>query len=193
MMRCGCPEEDQQQTPQSPGVVMPEESIVFALVSPLTANAESVAVLSKSRLKDRALSVCRGDYSSYEDLLQHVVEPQLDGNDERDEQNKRIYRGYQWTSCEEIRKILADIASSSRDNEPEVPLVGAFCVVDDAQPDYSSHALVGYSRPENPKFWQKHDREAARANLLVALQRNGTIKPGDDHTNLSCWGAKRVA
>jgi hypothetical protein len=169
MNRCGCPEEEIQQTANSPGIIEPTESIVFALVKPLTANAGSVANLSTSKLKARNLSVCRGDYSSYADLIRNVVEPQLNRDPSRE------YIGYHWAPCHEIRSIMTQPSGAGKMSPPSQP-VGAFCVIDDAVDGYPAHAVIGFSKP-NPKFWEKHDRQAARGNLLLVLQRRGLFDP----------------
>ena len=167
MTRCGCPNEDTQQTTESPGIVELGESIVFACIHPETAPERGVAMLPKEKLKKTDLSVCRGAYSSHDDLLEHVVKPQLSKKPER------IYKGYYWVVCKEIRDI---IAVQKKENSDKT--AGAFCVVDDALPDYTAHAVIGFSRPSD-NFWSKHDREAARGDLLIAVQCRGLHGPPD--------------
>jgi len=169
MNRCGCIEEDSQQTPSSPGIVEPQESIVFACVHPETAPERGVSMFQKTKLIKRDLSVCRGNHSRHSDLLCHVVEPQLTKKPARE------YKGYYWATCREIRDIVAELTGKKHSDNRTV---GAFCVVDDALGDYTAHAVIGFSRPDND-FWEKHNREAARGNLLVAVQRRGLHCPAD--------------
>jgi hypothetical protein len=170
MNRCGCIEEDSQQSPTSPGIVEPHESIVFACIHPETAPERGVSMFPMEKLKKFDLSVCRGDYSEHSDLLSHVVRPQLAKYPARE------YKGYYWTTCEEIRDVVAPVASGQAHSDNRT--VGAYCVVDDALGDYTAHAVIGFSRPEN-NFWKKHDRQAARGNLLIAVQRRGLHRPAD--------------
>jgi hypothetical protein len=172
MNRCGCPEEDSQQTSNSPGIVQLEESIVFAMIFPRTADILGVACLPNGDLKNRQLSVCRGDFSSYAELLERVVQPQL----LRDP--SRHYVGYHWATCAEIRAIYAQLSPKQLQRQSNATSeVGAFCVIDDAVNGYDAHARVGYSSPPIAKFWEKHERAAARGNLLIVLQARGTFKP----------------
>lgn len=122
-----------------------------------------------NKLKKRDLSVCRGDHSRYSDLLRYVVEPQLANKPARE------YKGYYWATCSEIRDIAAELTGKEHSDNRTV---GAFCVVDDALGDYTAHAVIGFSHPDND-FWKKNNREAARGNLLIAVQRRGLHYPAD--------------
>ena len=107
MSRCGCPEEDEQQTLTSPGIVVLEETIVFAIIHPRTADENGIATLPNSDLSARKLSVCRGNYSSYPEFYEKVVRPQLSKDP------TRKYLGYHFALCGEIRAIEAELRSEN--------------------------------------------------------------------------------
>src|SRR4051794_39386248 len=100
MNRAGCPEEQSQQTIGSPGVVSDFESLVFALVSPISADPQSVAILPKSKLVEQQISLCRAKYSSYEEMVSKVVAPLIGRSKDRE------YRGYVWALTSEVREVL---------------------------------------------------------------------------------------
>jgi hypothetical protein len=168
MSREGCPEEDTQQNNESPDIVRNDEPIVYALVYPTSASEQSIAYFHGSRLKDRELSICRARYSSYGEMREKVVQPQLDNDATRE------FKGYLWAPCYEIRSILATprIDIKEKPKEQQDP-VGAFCVIDDGDTNFRAHARLGYSAPNRRDFWSKNDREAARGNLSLTLQVRG--------------------
>ncbi len=178
MSRDGCPEEDTQQKKESLGIVINDEPIVYALVHPTSINDQSVAYFHSGRLKNRQLSVCRASYSSYREMYEKVVQPQLEAD------STRQYRGYLWAPCHEIRSILATRRNDAKAGSEEQRPVGAFCVIDDGDANFRAHARLGYSAP-SLNFWSKNDREAARGNLSLTLHtrgiHNGTSTPPFPH------------
>lgn len=154
MTRCGCAKEDSTQSAFSPGVVSNEEPIVYALVQPDTS---SVKAISKSRLKESTLSVCRAAHCAGAHAHAQIVQVLLEKNGER------IEEGFFYALCSEIRAIMLGETNQ-----------GAFCVVDDALEGFESHAHVGFSDPKDSKL--KNHREAARANLLLLLKHRGVFR-----------------
>ncbi len=169
MSRAGCLEETAQQSAHSPGVVVNEEPVVFALVLDDSANEQSIKIFPNNRLKDKQQSFCRSTHCTFEKMYDHVVKPQLSAP------NPLEYKGYLWAPVSEIRSIVAE-RNNARDKTPDLtPVsVGALCVIDDGEVDYRAHARVGYANPR-PTFWRLHDSVAARGNLLLALQRRGKL------------------
>jgi|GEM_PF-2873798 len=151
MSRCECEREGSQQSEHSPGIVSDDETIVYALVEPLTS---SVKAISKSGLKAGTVSVCRAGYTTGPDAKAKTVDILLAKDSSRTDD------GFLHAPCAEIRAI--PLGSSN---------IGAFCVIDDGLPDHISHAHLGYSEPADVKL--RNDREAARANLLAVLNRRG--------------------
>lgn len=149
MTRCGCPKEATSQSVNSPCLVADDEPIVYALVNPLTS---SVKDISKSQLKDSKLSVCRAKYIDGPTAKKKTVDV-LIAND-----STREHEGFLYAFCEEIRAI--NLGDSS---------VGAFCVIDDALPDYDAHAHLGFSEPDDSDL--KNERVAARGNLLLLFKK----------------------
>jgi hypothetical protein len=151
MSRCECETEDSQQSAYSPGTVSDGETIVYALIEPLTS---SVKLFSKSQLQRGELSVCRADFCTGEEAHASIVKPLLE------KVVDRIDNGFLYALCSEIRSI--PLGDSS---------YGAFCVVDDGLVDYAAHAHLGYSIPPEEKL--RNFREAARGNLLKIFQKRG--------------------
>jgi hypothetical protein len=161
MSRCGCAPEDEQQSEHSPGVVQNEEPLVIV--------TDTVDLTLKSfpnnKLKSGQLSVCRAALCRFDEMFAAVVgdvsAPRID------------YKGYFWALANEIRSIIAK-RNTSRDKTPHLPpkKVGAFCVIDDGEPDYKPHACLSYSRPSD-NFWSLHDTVAARGDLLIAFESRG--------------------
>ena len=169
MRRCGCPEEEVQQTATSPGVVLDDEPIIFALIEPITAERNVGAKFSKSKLIERSLSVCRGAHMSYADLLEHVVDSVVR------KESRRKYIGYHWATCGEIRAIMSEPKPGrSGKGEAGTKEFGAFCVIDDANGDHLAHAVIGFSRPADD-FWSKNDRLAAQQNLKRVFEARGIM------------------
>jgi hypothetical protein len=164
MTREGCPDEDTQQSEWSPSTVHNSEPLIFVLIQPLTINESSVAYFEKGKLKNQTLSLCRGQHSTFSELKDKVIDPVCDADETRQ------YRGYSWAQCEEIRSILA-VKRTSGNGGGESTLA-AFCIMDDGLEEYRAHARMGFSKPSDD-FWAKHDREAARGNLLIAFQKRG--------------------
>ncbi len=164
-MRVGCPEEDQPQT-ASPGIVDDSEMLVFALICPVTADANSVAKFEKGKLKDRNVSVSRSAYSSFVEMIEKVVTPQIQTD------NTRRYLGFQVSSCQDIRALLLF------SHKEEATDRGALCVIDDSYDDYVGHARMGYSEHE-PQFWKRNNREAIRGNLAELFKVRGTFQAAD--------------
>src|SRR5258706_12825595 len=98
-MRVGCPEEDQPQ-PASPGVVEDSEMLVFALICPVTADVNSVAKFEKGKLNSKDVSVGRSAHSSFDEMIEKVVTPQIQND------NTRQYLGFQVSRCEDVRALL---------------------------------------------------------------------------------------
>lgn len=153
MGRMGCECEDSQQSEYSPGVVKNDEPIVFVLTDPLTIENGSVKDFSKSQLKEKRLSICRSRYSSPEEIKKQVIDV-LIRNDPR-----RLHHGALWAVCNEIRGIC--LGSSQ---------VGAFCVIDEGLPEYTSHGVIGFSDAD---IDLRNNREAARGNLKELFMRRG--------------------
>jgi hypothetical protein len=160
MTRQGCPEEQSKQKTYSPDIVRSDEPVVYALVHPLSINEQSLAYFHSGRLKDGQLSVCRGRHSSYHEMREKVVRPQLAAD------ATRQYRGYVWALCDEIRSIIATPKNDPKTGQQHN--IGAFCVIDDGLIQFRAHARLGYSSPGRD-FWSKNDREAARGNLSLTL------------------------
>jgi hypothetical protein len=167
MNRCGCSEEDTQQSTHSPGIVLDEEAIVFALILGPDGDVASIEIFSKSKLKDRNLSVCRGGHSTFDEMHTRVVEPQLDPS------TQLGFRGFYWATCSEIRSIVAE-RNTSRPKGLVPTAVGAFCVIDEGEPDHPAHARIGYCNPL-PNFWSLHQSVAARGNLLLKFAARGVF------------------
>jgi hypothetical protein len=164
MSRCGCPEEDTRQKPDSPGVVLNEEAIVFVL--PLCGNQDGLRNLENGKLQKKQLSICRAEHCDYSEMYREVVQRQVAAG------GAAKYRGYFWALCSEIRDILADPRPNKNDEANPPRNVGAFCVIDDGDPDYRAHGLIGYSSPSKG-FWSQNDRTAARGNLWDTFRKRG--------------------
>ncbi len=154
MTRCGCTKESSSQSEFSPGVVGDSEPIVYALVNPETSSVKDV---SKSRLKQSDLSVCRAAYTTGKEAHTNIVQSLISKNSNRTEE------GFYYAMCSEIRGITLGETNQ-----------GAFCVIDDALEGFESHAHLGYSEPTEPKL--KNHRESARANLSLLFKRRGVFK-----------------
>ncbi len=154
MTRCGCEKEDSTQSEFSPGVVLDFEPIVYALVNPETSSVKDV---SKSRLKQSDLSVCRAAHTTGPEGHANIVQSLLAKNSNRTEE------GFFYALCSEIRAITLGETNQ-----------GAFCVIDDALEGFEAHAHLGYSEPDDPKL--KNHRESARANLSMLFKRRGVFK-----------------
>jgi hypothetical protein len=165
MKRCGCPEEDTQQKVDSPGRVERSESIAFAI--PLNRDQGGVTMFENGKLKTKVLSVCRAAKCTFDEMYTAVVAVQIAKN------SSLKFAGYYWALCEEIRGIVA-LPQQGTSGEGVAPITGAFCVIDDGEPSYHAHAVMGYSQPD-PRFWAKHDRAAARANLLQVFEERGIL------------------
>ncbi|OHV80071.1 hypothetical protein [Ensifer sp. LCM 4579] len=150
--RCECLKELESQSIHSPGLVGPDEPIVYVLVESLTFENGSVKALKHERLKKSEMSVCRAQYIKGSEAKALTTDAMVaNGND-------RVDRGYVYALCSEIRSIgLPSLG------------VGAFCVVDDAFEHYPAHAHLGYSNVDD----KKNDRVAARGNLLKLFQKRG--------------------
>ncbi len=170
MSRPGCPEEQNKQKAESPDIVGGDEPIVYVLIQPVSANVHPtsgipLAYFKNDRLKSGQLSVCRGLYSSYEELQQKVVRPQLSSDP------SRKHAGYVWALCCEVRSIMA--APQNPDKEPtQRSDVGAFCVIDDGLTGFHAHARMGYCAP-GADFWSKNDRTKARGDLSIVFDARG--------------------
>ena len=156
MSRCECPAESVKQSQHSPSVVSDGESIVYALVEPITYRDGSVTLISKSKLKDNEQSVCRAHYCTGADAKSKITEALI----ERDP--SRIDQGFLYAHASEIRAVLLGETGE-----------GAFCVIDDGLDGFEAHAVLGFSNPSDVKF--RSHREAARANLVELLKSRGTF------------------
>jgi hypothetical protein len=162
MSRCGCPGEDERQSQHSRDTVQDDEPIVLATeTTDLT-----LEIFSNSKLKSGTFSVCRAAHCTFDEMIKAVV-----GSEPSEK-----FKGYMWALTREIRSILAK-RNTARDKTPRLTPknVGAFCVIDDGEPDYKSHALLGYSRPTD-NFWMLHESVAARGDLLIVFQARGVIQ-----------------
>lgn len=166
MTRCGCSEEDSRQSVHSPCAVANDESVVFVIFEHQAADVESVKLFSNNRLKDKQQSFCRAGYCSFEAMIGAVV-----GSAGTADGTK--FGGYMWATALEVRAIVAE-RNSARDKDPSsTPKgIGAFCVIDDGEENYSAHARIGYANPK-PTWWTLHDSNAARGNLLQVLRSRG--------------------
>lgn len=169
MSRCGCPEETVQQSVHSPGVVVNEEPVVFALVLADSADELSTEIFQNKKLKQKRQSFCRSTHCTFEEMYNLVVTPQVSAPGSLE------YKGYLWATAGEIRSIVAE-RNKSRDKTPHLTpeRVGAFCVIDDGEDNYRAHAWVGYANPL-PNFWSLHESNQARGDLLLALKRRGKL------------------
>jgi hypothetical protein len=165
MSRCGCLTESERQSHHSPDVVSDNEPIV--LVTETT--DLTLEIFSNSKLKAGTLSVCRAAHCTFDEMLKAVV-----GSTQSDE-----FKGYSWALSLEIREILAK-RNNMRDKTPALTpkKVGAFCLVDDGEPNYRAHACLSYSRP-TANFWMLHDSIAARGDLLIAFEKRGVLQRDD--------------
>lgn len=151
MPREGCDCEDSRQSDHSPGVVSDAEEVIYALTDPHTIQGGSVKEFSKSKLKNRDLSICRAPHSSLSLISNAVIEPLTKGDG--------TYHGVLWALTSEIREIALGESS-----------VGAFCVADDGLAHDTAHAVLGFS--ESCIKLRNH-REAARGNLKELFLRRG--------------------
>lgn len=160
MARCECPEESVQQSVHSPGVVSDSESIVYALVEPLTYQGGSVTAISKGKLQRAEQSVCRAEMCTGDFARTKIVDAL------REKDPTRLDHGFVYAPASEIRSITLGNTSE-----------GAFCVVDDGLEDFEAHAILSFSIPSDIKF--RSHREAARGNLLLLFKQRGEIKNWD--------------
>jgi hypothetical protein len=172
MSRCGCPEETVQQSIHSPGVVVNEEPVVFALVLVTSADSAdelSIKIFQKTKLKEKRQSFCRSTHCTFEEMYDLVIKPRMSAPGSLE------YKGYLWATTGEIRSIVAE-RNMARDKAPHLTPapVGAFCVIDDGEDNYRAHARVGYANPL-PQFWNLHQSNRARGDLLITLQRRGKL------------------
>ena len=151
MPREGCDCEDAQQSQHSPGLVGDAEEVIYALTDPHTIQDGSVKEFSKSKLKDRDLSICRARHSSVSLITSAVIEPLTKGDG--------TYHGVLWALTSEIREI--PLGESG---------VGAFCVADDGLIDDPAHAVIGFSEA---RIELRNHRVAARGNLKDLFLRRG--------------------
>lgn len=152
MTRCECLKEQKSQSEHSPGLVKPDEPIVYVLVEPETFEKGSIKALKHDRLKKTDMSVCRATHIAGADAKALTTDEMLRKNPSRTDE------GYVYALCSEIRGISLPIAK-----------VGAFCVVDDAYSHFPAHAHIGYSDIDD----KKNERVTARGNLLRLFQRRG--------------------
>ena len=126
MSRCGCLNETVQQSTHSPGIVVNEEPVVFALVLDNTEDELSFKIFQNDRLKKTQQSFCRSNYCTFEEMYDQVVKPQMSTLVE--------YKGYLWAPVSEIRSVIAQ-RNAARDKTPDLTpsSVGAFCVIDDGE------------------------------------------------------------
>jgi hypothetical protein len=129
----------------------------------------SLKMFHNGKLKSGELSVCRASVCTFEKMYDQVV-----GTDRTSP--KMDYKGYMWALAGEVRGILAK-RNNARDKTPHLTpkKVGAFCVVDDGEPDYPAHACLGYAHPSGD-FWSLHETVAARGDLLIAFQTRGMTR-----------------
>lgn len=160
MIRCECPKEAESQSPHSPGIVEDDEPIVYLIVDPLTSENGSVKSISKSQLKSGTLSVCRSKYCDADEAKTLMLDPLTS-------KAGRTFQGAAWASCSQIRSIKLGASN-----------VGAFCVHDDALEDYSAHAHLAFSVPQEEKL--RNEREAARGNLKELFLSNGVATSLED-------------
>jgi hypothetical protein len=111
MSRCGCPEETEQQSVHSPGVVVNEEPVVFALVLAASADELSVKIFQNSKLKEKRQSFCRSTHCIFEEMYDRVIKPQISAP------RSLEYKGYLWATAHEIRSIVAE-RNTARDKAP---------------------------------------------------------------------------
>lgn len=160
--RLGCPKEDTAQSQHSPGTVSDDEPIVLAMdTADLT-----LELFSNSKLKSGTFSVCRSAHCTFDEMIKAVF-----GSEPSEK-----FKGYVWAVAQEIRTILAK-RNNSRDKTPaQTPKkVGAFCIIDDGEPDYKAHASLAYSQFA-PHFWKLHESIAARGDLLIAFENRGILQ-----------------
>jgi hypothetical protein len=111
MSRCGCPEETVQQTIHSPGAVVNEEPVVFALVLAASADELSIKIFQNNKLKDKQQSFCRSAHCTFEEMYDFVIRPQTSAPESFE------YKGYLWATAGEIRSIVAE-RNTARDKPP---------------------------------------------------------------------------
>ena len=106
-------------------------------------------------LRKCELSVVRSDYSSEDEVLSSVINPQL----HRD--SSRVFVGVLQAKCADIRSLSSDIA------------LREICVVDDGQPHFTSHAQRGFSCDVASST--RSVQVAARANLTSLFEVDGIL------------------
>jgi len=146
-----CPEEDERQCPDSPGVVVDDESLGYLLYSPeLWLGGElSNAAFSRSKLRAGQVSVFRTQYCDAAIVEREAWAP-LQARDPN-----RALAGVAVALCERIRLVR---------NGPD----RAVCVVDAGRPNYAAHAHLGFSSSvtnSSPSI-----QTAVRANLCRAFE-----------------------
>ena len=163
MNRCGCTEEEVQQSQHSPGTVEDDEPLAF--VVDVDFDELTFKSFPNGKLKAGTFSVCRTTHCSFQEMTNAVVGSET--------APKITYKGYLWALARDIRAIVAK-RNTSRDKTPDLTpkKAGAFCVIDDGEPDYIAHACLKYSKPTS-SFWVLHETVAARGDLLIAFQARG--------------------
>lgn len=158
-----CPKEKVQQKSELPGLIGPDEAIVYILLQPIQWDngALASAAFSSSKLGDSSLSVCRGNFCTAKQAHEHVVEPQL-AKDAR----RRLVGAFK-AQCSDIRAI-----------EVLDPRTQIICVFDDGTMEFAAHALLGYcERTKEKDFWKRNQRTAVRSELTRVFNEKGGPLP----------------
>ena len=154
-----CPKELESQHHASPGVVEDDEVIIYVLIDPDLYENGSLkkSAFSKSTLKKKELSVCRGHHSAAAEAKEKIFEPQAIKQPER-----KLIGAYN-TVCSSIRGLLICDTESR-----------AICVIDDASDDFVGHAHLGFSDAFfNEELNLRNHFVATRSNLVRIFEQNG--------------------
>lgn len=155
-----CERETQQQREHSPGLVQEAERVAYVLLDPLQWQNGDLSPLAfrKSDLSESRLSIYRADFCTAEQAYDHVVAPQLQRNPTR-----RLV-GCLMAICAAIR-ALSDTGGNR-----------TICVIDEGEPDFAAHAVLGFSTFVR----SKSEQIAAQGNLSRLFQKGGQtqVLPG---------------
>jgi hypothetical protein len=156
MAECEC--EEIQQSPHSPGVVLPGEGIVYVLIDPIDIDkitlAAAAAVMPSKQLTERRLSVSRAMHSTREIVQREVIDRRLADKPDR------TFVGCWSVLCQTIRELTDDVGRT-------------ICVIDDGLPNNPGHAHLGFSAAvaaAGPSI-----KTAAKGNLVKAFTANGVL------------------
>lgn len=155
-----CPEELSKQSALSPCVVGDEENVVYVLFKPDHWDGERLmpAAFSKSKLRQRDLSICRPQHTSLEVVSGMVVMPYLAKSPER-------------TVVGGVSALCGDLRDLRHEDVPDRRSV---CVVDDGLEGFEGHALLGFACSAAEKgFWTRNREVAVRSDIVRQFSKSG--------------------